>query len=99
MAVHVAATIAQPFKAGIRISNRSLVPAGTAEAFFRPWRDSAEHCPRYPALKRWAIIVFAMALALPSRDNLREMQTVRGLHHVTAIAGSAQENLNFYAGR
>ena len=29
---------------------------------------------------------------------LREMQTVRGLHHVTAIAGPAQENLDFYAG-
>lgn len=26
------------------------------------------------------------------------MQTVRGLHHVTAIAGPAQENLNFYGG-
>jgi len=26
------------------------------------------------------------------------MQTVKGLHHVTAIAGSAQENLDFYAG-
>ena len=26
------------------------------------------------------------------------MQTVRGLHHVTAIAGTAQENLDFYAG-
>jgi glyoxalase family protein len=26
------------------------------------------------------------------------MQTVRGLHHVTAIAGAAQENLDFYAG-
>jgi glyoxalase family protein len=27
-----------------------------------------------------------------------EMHTVRGLHHVTAIAGPAQENLDFYAG-
>jgi glyoxalase family protein len=26
------------------------------------------------------------------------MKTVRGLHHVTAIAGPAQENLDFYAG-
>src|ERR1700720_3370237 len=26
------------------------------------------------------------------------MQDVRGLHHVTAIAGPAQENLDFYAG-
>jgi glyoxalase family protein len=26
------------------------------------------------------------------------METVRGLHHVTAIAGPAQENLDFYAG-
>jgi glyoxalase family protein len=26
------------------------------------------------------------------------VQTVRGLHHVTAIAGPAQENLDFYAG-
>jgi glyoxalase family protein len=26
------------------------------------------------------------------------MQSVRGLHHVTAIAGAAQENLDFYAG-
>ena len=26
------------------------------------------------------------------------MQTVRGLHHVTAIAGPAQENLDFYSG-
>ena len=26
------------------------------------------------------------------------MHTVRGLHHVTAIAGTAQENLDFYAG-
>jgi glyoxalase family protein len=26
------------------------------------------------------------------------MQTVRGLHHVTAIAGPAQENLDFYTG-
>jgi glyoxalase family protein len=26
------------------------------------------------------------------------MQTVRGLHHVTAIAGPAQENLEFYSG-
>ena len=26
------------------------------------------------------------------------MQTVRGLHHVTAITGPAQENLDFYAG-
>src|ERR1043166_7830037 len=26
------------------------------------------------------------------------MHTVRGLHHVTAIAGPAQENLDFYAG-
>jgi glyoxalase family protein len=26
------------------------------------------------------------------------MQTVRGLHHVTGIAGPAQENLDFYAG-
>lgn len=26
------------------------------------------------------------------------MQTVRGLHHVTAIAGPAQENLDFYVG-
>jgi glyoxalase family protein len=26
------------------------------------------------------------------------MQTVRGLHHVTAIAGPAQDNLDFYAG-
>jgi glyoxalase family protein len=26
------------------------------------------------------------------------MQTVRGLHHVTAISGPAQENLDFYAG-
>jgi glyoxalase family protein len=26
------------------------------------------------------------------------MHSVRGLHHVTAIAGSAQENLDFYAG-
>ena len=29
---------------------------------------------------------------------VREMQTVRGLHHITAIAGPAQENLDFYAG-
>ena len=28
----------------------------------------------------------------------RAMQNVRGLHHVTAIAGPAQENLEFYAG-
>src|SRR5882724_11357617 len=27
-----------------------------------------------------------------------DMQHVRGLHHVTAIAGPAQENLDFYAG-
>ena len=26
------------------------------------------------------------------------MQHVRGLHHITAIAGPAQENLDFYAG-
>ena len=26
------------------------------------------------------------------------MQTIRGLHHITAIAGPAQENLDFYAG-
>src|SRR5690242_21918587 len=26
------------------------------------------------------------------------MKTVQGLHHVTAIAGPAQENLDFYAG-
>src|SRR5450432_3442248 len=26
------------------------------------------------------------------------MQPIRGLHHVTAIAGPAQENLDFYAG-
>src|SRR5713226_6293341 len=26
------------------------------------------------------------------------MQTVAGLHHITAIAGPAQENLDFYAG-
>jgi glyoxalase family protein len=26
------------------------------------------------------------------------MHTVRGLHHITAIAGPAQENLDFYAG-
>jgi glyoxalase family protein len=26
------------------------------------------------------------------------MQPVHGLHHITAIAGSAQENLDFYAG-
>src|SRR5437588_13127864 len=26
------------------------------------------------------------------------MNTVRGLHHVTCIAGPAQENLDFYAG-
>src|SRR5438309_8874490 len=26
------------------------------------------------------------------------MHTVRGLHHVTCIAGPAQENLDFYAG-
>ena len=25
-------------------------------------------------------------------------QSVNGLHHVTAIAGPAQENLDFYAG-
>ncbi|MDQ6622736.1 MAG: VOC family protein, partial [Verrucomicrobiota bacterium] len=25
-------------------------------------------------------------------------KTVRGLHHVTCIAGPAQENLDFYAG-
>jgi catechol 2,3-dioxygenase-like lactoylglutathione lyase family enzyme len=26
------------------------------------------------------------------------MRTVNGLHHVTAIAGPAQENLDFYSG-
>ena len=26
------------------------------------------------------------------------MKPIRGLHHVTAIAGPAQENLDFYAG-
>src|SRR6201991_55326 len=39
-----------------------------------------------------------MARAEPSRDGIRAMHTVRGLHHVTAIAGPAQENLDFYAG-
>jgi glyoxalase family protein len=29
---------------------------------------------------------------------VRAMQTVRGLHHVTAIAGPAQANLDFYSG-
>ena len=29
---------------------------------------------------------------------IRVMHTVNGLHHVTAIAGPAQENLDFYAG-
>src|SRR5213596_2233251 len=29
---------------------------------------------------------------------VRVMHTVNGLHHVTAIAGPAQENLDFYAG-
>src|SRR5262247_3393205 len=28
----------------------------------------------------------------------REMQRVNGLHHITAIAGPAQENLDFYSG-
>jgi glyoxalase family protein len=32
------------------------------------------------------------------RDAFRAMHTVKGLHHVTAIAGPAQENLDFYAG-
>ena len=26
------------------------------------------------------------------------MQPITGLHHITAIAGPAQENLDFYAG-
>src|SRR3712207_9211720 len=30
--------------------------------------------------------------------ELIAMNTVRGLHHVTAISGPAQENLDFYAG-
>ncbi|HLF57153.1 MAG TPA: VOC family protein, partial [Thermoanaerobaculia bacterium] len=29
---------------------------------------------------------------------MNDRTTVRGLHHVTAIAGPAQENLDFYAG-
>ena len=32
------------------------------------------------------------------RDDSDAMHTVKGLHHVTAIAGPAQENLDFYAG-
>ena len=31
-------------------------------------------------------------------DSLQHMPGVNGLHHVTAIAGPAQENLDFYAG-
>ena len=30
--------------------------------------------------------------------HTRTMERVRGLHHITAIAGPAQENLDFYAG-
>src|SRR3954470_8405255 len=26
------------------------------------------------------------------------MSTIKGIHHITAIAGTAQENLDFYAG-
>src|SRR6478609_1981223 len=39
-----------------------------------------------------------MALATRPRDDAATMKTVQGLHHVTAIAGPAQENLDFYAG-
>jgi glyoxalase family protein len=45
------------------------------------------------------IIAFAIAFARRPRDDPgRAMHTVQGLHHVTAIAGPAQENLDFYAG-
>src|SRR6186713_3071375 len=32
------------------------------------------------------------------RQDIMTMQSITGLHHVTAIAGPAQENLDFYAG-
>jgi glyoxalase family protein len=31
-------------------------------------------------------------------ERVDEMKRVNGLHHITAIAGPAQENLDFYAG-
>src|ERR1044071_3161856 len=31
-------------------------------------------------------------------EGLKIMREIKGLHHVTAIAGPAQENLDFYAG-
>src|SRR6266404_8806522 len=44
-------------------------------------------------------IAFAIAFARRPRDDPgRAMHAVKGLHHVTAIAGPAQENLDFYAG-
>src|SRR6266436_204325 len=35
---------------------------------------------------------------MPRSERMDVMKTVSGLHHVTAIAGPAQENLDFYAG-
>jgi len=39
-----------------------------------------------------------LELEIKVKDHSVGMQHVRGLHHVTAIAGPAQENLDFYSG-
>src|SRR6266705_742382 len=39
-----------------------------------------------------------LELEMKAKDHFSSMQHIRGLHHVTAIAGPAQENLDFYAG-
>src|SRR5438309_11241971 len=36
--------------------------------------------------------------SVKAEASLQSMQHIRGIHHVTAIAGPAQENLDFYAG-
>jgi glyoxalase family protein len=39
-----------------------------------------------------------LELEIKAKDHSSNMRHVRGLHHITAIAGPAQENLDFYAG-
>src|SRR5437764_8073664 len=49
--------IAQRFNAGSRGTSIEQVPIGTKGRFCRPDRDSVWIWLRYPALKRWAILI------------------------------------------
>ena len=65
--------VAQRFNAGFIQASTRQVPAGTKERFCRPIRDSREISFVYPALKRWAILVFFPSGCLAAQQNFHEI--------------------------